>query len=386
MSYRSIKKEMGISFNKAVDWYRAIHNIDPEYELPEWNLINMRREWGIFSHLRDIVVINEEGASGVSLEAKYIDTTYKVCRSIFAKDYNPDLSIPSDDKLDYINQCIASFKLQTESETLHKEALSILKLSTDNIEFTKDGAAYFDSSQASSFVGDSIKDNKKGMRWVGTSENGISRLLNNLGLSNVVVFMGDTEVPKEVKEVIFNHGITDRATGKHYMCSAPSASSTRNAAFPYVEADTRTDIYNVWCLITRFKNMKYLLEGLGSKIEVTDSDSVDPNSIPEFMDNNDIVDVIVEWKGKPTTAHAFKENGKVFVYVVNIAKFKARIAMDGSASFPIFELTKSETILSILKHPNVDYTNDPKGTVTGNYKYISSPGVLTMKNGDSVKV
>lgn len=384
MSYRDIKKEMGISFNKAMDWYKTIHNIDSDVKLPEWNLLNMKREWGIFSHLRDMVVVNEEGASGVSLEAKYVDSTYKVCRSIFAKDYDPNLNIPDEDKLDYINQCIASFKLQTESETLHKETLPILKFSTDNIEFNEDGVAYFDSSQASSFIGGDIHDNKKGMRWVASSENGISRVLNNLGLSNVVVFMGDDSVPVEVKAVIFDHGLTDRATGKHYMCSAPSASSTRNATFPYVEADTRTDIYDIWCLVTGFKNMKYLLEGLGSKVDVTDE--VDPNSIPEFMDNNDIVDVVVEWKGKPTTAHAFKENGVVSVYVVNIAKLKARLAMDGSASFPIFELTESERILSILKHPNVDYTKDAVGTVSVPYKYISAPGVLTMKDGDSVEV
>jgi hypothetical protein len=183
------------------------------------------------------------------------------------------------------------------------------------------------------------------MRWVASSEDGISRLLEKYGLSQVIVFMGEQGKTEEdnatllsTKENIFLRGITDIASGKHYMCSAPSASSTRHADFPFIEASCPVDVFKIWCEITGFKTIEDLVAGIGS----------------------------------------FKD-GK---YIVNLAKLKARIAMRGSNSFDTYQTVQNPNVLWKLKHPNVDYVSDASGTTKVPFKGITSPGVLEMKNPD----
>jgi hypothetical protein len=187
------------------------------------------------------------------------------------------------------------------------------------------------------------------MRWVATAEDGISRILESYGLSQVIVFMGaqgkseeENEMLLNAKENIFLNGITDIRTGKHYMCSAPSASSTRHADFPFIEAETKFDVYKIWCEVTGFKTIEDLLSNIGS----------------------------------------FKD-GK---YVVNLAKLKARIAMRGSNSFDMYKTVQNPDILYRLKHPNVDYVRDAKGTTNVPYKTITTPGVLEMTNSDGTVI
>ena len=122
------------------------------------------------------------------------------------------------------------------------------------------------------------------------------------------------------------------------MCSAPSASSTRHADFPFIEASSPVDVFRIWCEITGFKTIEDLVAGIGS----------------------------------------FKD-GK---YIVNLAKLKARIAMRGSNSFDTYKTVQNSTVLFRLKHPNVDYVRDAKGTTSVPYKGITSPGVLEMTNPD----
>lgn len=411
--YNNLKKEFGYEFSKMEEWYRTTHHLpkDTVKYLPKPNLLAMRNRWFILNHLKSLC---KNDCASIPVDA--IDGSYAVCRRVFAKDSRPDHTLDGDTKenirkelevlgitmtnsvfknkrkqdlsdelreakINYINECLSTFKLQTDTELLHKENLDILKFGFDNLEFIGN-EVLFDSSKASRVVNGDIEVRDSQMVWVSTAEDGISRILRAKGLSQVIVFMGKDEEDNpeliQMKERIFLHGIRDKATGKKYLVSAPSASATRHADFPFVEASHPRDVYKLWCEITGFNNMSHLLSNLGS--EITLDNVIDPEvlaKIPEFKDDSDLFNVRVNFNGDEVIAHGFKINGQVKVYALNIAKLKARIAMRGSNSFDLFKMTKSSSILDILKNPNVDYVKDPSGTVTVPYKTITAPGVLS---------
>lgn len=339
----SVKESLGNDYKRAITWYRLLH---PEIsKMKVENYKTMENQWKLILSVSNMIETDEENnISTCTVEEKYLEKTFRLFSSVF----NGPKIIPDEDTMrKYIADCLDTFKQQTVSEVLHKNSISLLKMSMEDIEFDIHGNAVFDSSKASTFMGGTIdkKTNGSNMRWVLSSEDGISRLLDKYGKSQVIVFMGTTAKTDEeamalheAKVNIFKKGITDVHTGKHYMCSAPSASSTRHADFPFIEADTPEDVYKIWCEITGFKDIDSLVKGIGKN-----------------------------------------KDGKV---VVNLAKLKARIAMRGSNSFDTYKTVSNEDVLYRLKHPRVDYVRDAKGETCVPYKGITAPGVLEMKNPD----
>lgn len=338
---REVKESLGRDYQRVLTWYHIIH---PHVKkMGDEHYQEMMVQWRLCKAVEGMIEIDEESSlSTCTVEEQYLERTYRFFTALFNGDKT---QCDDSEKRAYIAECMAQFSRETSTETLHKNSISLLKMSLEDITFGPDGLATFDSRNASVFIGSDIQNKSKSMRWVASSEDGISRLLEKYGLSQVIVFMGEqgkTEEDKAImlstKENIFLHGITDIATGKHYMCSAPSASSTRHADFPFIEADSPADVFKIWCEITGFKTIEDLISGIGS----------------------------------------FK-NGK---YIVNLAKLKARIAMRGSNSFDTYQTVQNPDVLWKLKHPNVDYVRDAKGTTSVPFKGITSPGVLEMKNPD----
>lgn len=339
---KEVRESLGRDYHRVLTWYHIMH---PHIKrMRDEHYKEMEREWKICKAVEDMIEIdNDSSLSTCTVEEQYLERTYRFFTMLF----NGDKLAQRDDseKRSYIADCMAQFTRQTSTETLHKNSISLLKMSLEDIQFDSTGNAIFDSRNASVFIGGNIQSKSKSMRWVASSEDGISRLLEKHGLSQVIVFMGEQGKTDEdnatllsTKENIFLRGITDIASGKHYMCSAPSASSTRHADFPFIEASCPADVFKIWCEITGFKTIEDLVAGIGS----------------------------------------FKD-GK---YIVNLAKLKARIAMRGSNSFDTYQTVQNPNVLWKLKHPNVDYVSDASGTTNVPYKGITSPGVLEMKNPD----
>lgn len=339
---REVRESLGRDYQRVLTWYHIIH---PHVKkMHDEHYQEMMVQWRLCKAVEGMIEVDEESSlSTCTVEEQYLERTYRFFTMLF----NGDKLAQCDDseKRAYIAECMSQFTRETSTETLHKNSISLLKLSLEDITFDASGLATFDSRNASVFVGSDIQNKSKSMRWVASSEDGISRLLKKYGLSQVIVFMGKQASSEEEavgllesKRLIFLNGITDVSTGKHYMCSAPSASSTRHADFPFIEASCPMDVYKVWCEITGFKTIEDLVAGIGS----------------------------------------FKD-GK---YIVNLAKLKARIAMRGSNSFDTYKLVSNENVLWKLKHPNVDYVSDASGTTDVPYKGITSPGILEMKNPD----
>lgn len=380
-----VKESLGRDYHRVLTWYHILH---PEIKkMKDYHYKDMEREWRLVSAVSQMIEIDSEsGLSTCTVEERLLETTWKVFTRLFNGSKTPT---DPDTMRSYIAECINQFERDTSTETLHKNSISLLKMSLEDIQFDSTGNAIFDSRNASVFIGSNIQSKSKSMRWVASSEDGISRLLEKYGLSQVIVFMGEQGKTEEdnatllsTKENIFLRGITDIASGKHYMCSTPSASSTRHADFPFVESSNRIEVYDIWCEITGFKNMKELLHGLGTKVEVEKLLDFDINDLPEFKTNADIVETKAIVNGKETIVMVFRENNKVVCYVINLAKFKARIAMRGSNSFDTYQTVQNPNVLWKLKHPNVDYVRDASGTTSVPYKGITSPGVLEMKNPD----
>ena len=338
-----VKESLGRDYHRVLTWYHIMH--PSVKKMKEEHYKEMEREWKICKAVENMIEIdNDSSISTCTVEEQYLERTYRFFSTLF----NGDKSANDDsEKRNYIAECINQFKRETSTETLHKSSITLLKMSLEDISFDVSGNAMFDSRNASTYIGANINRQNNGscMRWVASSEDGISRLLEKYGLSQVIVFMGeqgktpeDNEKLLATKENIFLRGITDVSNGKHYMCSAPSASSTRHADFPFIEAESPVDVFKIWCEITGFKTIEDLIKGIGS-----------------FKDGR---------------------------YIVNLAKLKARIAMRGSNSFDTYQTVQNPTVLFRLKHPNVDYVRDASGTTNVPYKGITSPGVLEMKNSD----
>lgn len=348
-----VRESLGRDFSKAIIWYKGIYGSVMLDGMTDERYLDMENKWKLMIAIGSMLEVDpQSGNTAVTIEQRFLDRTFVVLSRMFN---GPDIPSSDDEKRSYIAECMELFNRQTMTETLHKESASVLKLSYEDISFGQlysngpNNCPFFDSRRASKFIGSNIQRNQgTTMRWVETSEDGISRLLASHGLSQVIIFMGTQGKTEEeqtillsAKTQIFLHGVTDIATGKHYMCSAPSASSTRHADFPFVEASSPADVYRIWCEITGFDTIESLLGGIGS----------------------------------------FK-NGR---YMVNLAKLKARIAMRGSNSFDTSKVVNNPEILRRLQNPRVDYVSDAKGAVQMPYKTITSPGILEMQNLDGTK-
>ena len=336
------KERFGRSYDKATMWYSLIHKKSvSKFDYSDYE--DCYQQWNIMVALGQMVtpVELENGSKEnvLSLETRFIKRTFEICAEIFNLQSDAQ---SEEDKLDFINSCLNQFKRQTVSETLHKASCRILKMSFEDINESPNGEWVFDSRKATKATSGTS------MRWILTAEDGISRLLSDMGREQVVVNLNTTETEngsKEqeaknsaVKEQIFLHGIRDIATGKHYLCSAPSASSTRHVDFPFVVADKPEEIYDLWCQITGFSDITELVGNIGHR----------------------------------------NDDGSITMV---FAKVKARIAQNGANSLSTGK-TASERIRERLRNANVVFVPDCKGSIDIPYKKISAIGVLSMEHPD----
>jgi hypothetical protein len=335
------KERFGRSYERATLWYSLL-NKKPVISFTSEDYDTCYNQWQVFNALGDMIgTVELEDGSNVDkliLEEKYIDKTFRLMTTIFGVS---ETSVTNDDKIDFIQSCLSKFKRSTQSETLHKASLKIIKMSFEDIQNTGNG-----------YIFDSRKCGTGNMRYILTSEDGISRLLSDMGKEQVVINLetsyleGDSLEEKEryraMKENLFLNGITDIATGKHYLCSAPSASSTRHVDFPFVRADSPSEVYDIWCSITGFANLDELASNIG---------------------------------------HQNSDGSISMVF----AKVKARIAQNGANSLSTGK-TATERIRNRLRNASVVFVPDCKGTVNTPYKKIISTGVLGMEMPDGSNI
>lgn len=249
------KETLGKDFAKAVSFWKQLRNIQAmdEHDYPE-----MTESWEVLKTL--VNISHENGAFDLR-------ETANALKEIFCP--TADFSAYSDEELaSFVQASIEQFQLSAFTERLVKESTDIIKMSMDNVEFTPDGAV-FDSSEAASFTGKKIEYSKKNsiMRRVESSEDGISRMLQEKGKTSITVFMGQQgRTPEEQqfldnrKREVFTHGITDVATGKHYLFAFQNPSSARKANFMFVEADDWDEIKALWCEVTGTGSLEELVE------------------------------------------------------------------------------------------------------------------------------
>lgn len=239
------RDELGKEFSKAVSFWKQLRGIEDmtEYDYPE-----MVTSWNILKHLVD----TDPCAGTFSLR-----DTAMALRNIFCP--TADIRGYSDEELaSFIQANIEQFQLSAFTERLVKDSTDIIKMSMDNIQFTDHGA-FFDTTEAAHFTGKKIDYDKKNsiMRVVESSEDGISRMLQKRGKTSLTVFMGQQGKNEQEqllldkqKEEVFTNGITDVATGKHFMWAFQNPSSCRKANFMFVEADDWGEVCSLWMEIT----------------------------------------------------------------------------------------------------------------------------------------
>lgn len=245
------REELQNDYSKAVSFWKQLKGIEM---MDETDFSNMTSSWKI---LKSLIEINpDDGAFDLRKSAESL-------KEIFCP--MTDISKYSQDELsEFVSSNLEAFRLSAFTERLTKESTDIIKMSMDNMEFTKDGVI-FDSSQAVHLTGKKIDYDKKNsiMRIVESAEDGISRMLQEKGKSSLTVFMGQMSVTNDgeeqkmidsMKELVFRNGVTDIATGKHYMWAFQNPSSARKANFMFVEAQDWDEVCQLWLDITGIKD------------------------------------------------------------------------------------------------------------------------------------
>lgn len=324
------KDELGKDFGKAVSFWKQLKDIK---HMSANDYTEMTEKWFILTSLFND--IEENGAENRTITDSLIGTAESL-RDIFCP--SADISHYSDDELkEFIDNYLEEFSLSVFSKRLKKENTEIIKMSMDHISFNENGIAYFDSTKASKFTGKEVKAHKTDMRIVESSEDGISRMLIEKGLSSITIFMGKTAQGEEemallndCKDNIFRNGLIDIATGKHYIFAFQNPSSCRKSNFMFVEANSWNDVVSLWCEITGFK------------------------TFDDFK------------------AEFFDAEGKVVM-----AKLLARISTRGSNSFNLSKISPvwSEKIAKA----NISYCKDPSWTINRPFKTMKGPGCMEMQ-------
>jgi hypothetical protein len=326
------KNELGKDFTKAVSFWKQLKGIKYMSANDYTELVD---KWKIITSLFNN--IEENGVENRTITDSLIDTAESL-KNIFCPTAN--ISNYSDDELkEFINNYLEEFSLSVFSKRLKKENTEIIKMSMDHISYNENGVAYFDSSKASKFTGKEVKAHKTDMRIVESSEDGISRMLMEKGLSSITIFMGKTAKGEEemamlnnCKDNIFRNGLIDIATGKRYIFAFQNPSSCRKSNFMFVEANNWNEVVALWCEITGFK------------------------SFDDFK------------------TEFFDAEGKVIM-----AKLLARISTRGSNSFNLSKI--SPVWAEKIAKANIDYCKDPKWTITRDFKTMKGPGCMEMQTG-----
>lgn len=331
----SAKEELGRDFERAIMFWKQLKGIS---SMDVDNYMEAVESWKL---LNSLVTVSDDKDKDIEIAVtdSLLATAEKI-RDVFCP--GADVSGYSNEELsNFIEDCLEQFALSVYTKRLVKESTDIIKMSMSNIEYTADGNAVFDTSKANRFTGEKIEYNERNnvMRIVESSEDGISRMLEEKGISSLTVFMGlqgknDEEqlLIDKRKGEIFRNGITDVATGKHYMFAFQNPSSCRKANYMFVEAETWEDVKVLWLEITGMKDWEQFLR--------------------TFLD----------------------KEGKVVM-----SKLIARISTRGSNSFNLSKVSP-EWAEKIAK-ARIDYTKDIKMEIDRPYRTMTAPGCMELVEG-----
>ena len=315
------QEELGQDFGRALVFWKNLKNIK-KMSIQDYS--DMTESWTVLTALVDEDNTNSTMDTAVALAELFAPGT--------------DVSNYSVDELNnFITECINIFVAHTTTERLKKDNMTIIKMSMEDLEVDNNNAFTFDSSKASTFTGEKVVIGETAkMRLVGTSEDGISRMLQEKGLSSVTMFIGlQSQTPEEQimidaqKAKLFTEGFTDISTGKHYMPAFQNPSSVRQANMMFVEAQNWDEIMQLWLEITGLNTWE--------------------NFSKAFFD----------------------KEGKVV-----LAKLLARVSCRGSNSFDTSKI--SEKWSDEIKKARVYYVEDPSVEIIRDYKTLDRPGHLEM--------
>ena len=324
--------ELQSDFDRAVLFWKKLKGLK---RMSVEDYTDMVDSWKLLKSL--LGVIDEDNAT-INVTETFSSVANKLAEIY---DLEKDFSNSSDEDIkSFIMSTLENFSLSVFAKKLKKENTEIIKMSMDDFEFS-DTNIVFDSSKASKFTGDEVRIHKGEMRIVESSEDAISRMLMERGLSSITVFMGKTSSDEEEKKLIdeakrrvFTEGFTDKFSGKHYMFAFQNPSSCRKANFMFVEANNWDDVKSLWCEITGLKTW------------------------------NDVLNAFCD------------ENGEVVM-----AKVLARVSTRGSNSFNTMKIDPE--MGEIIKNFNVKYVKDTETEVFKDYKTMKGPGLMEMVRGES---
>lgn len=352
-NYSRLNKEDLISLLKADDEKKALANNNARIELGVdfakakafWSNINGRKAKA--EDLDDVVStwkVMSNLASEPIMEGSLIEIATSLS-GIFNLDYYVENK--TDEELaDFINTMIDQFKTDTQTEVLHKDGYKIIKASLADIEVINN-VCYFNSNNACVFTQDEIKVMREqnggkihSMRVVETSENGFSRMLEELGedVTYLMLFMGDTETSEgwgaleidQLKELIFTNGLFDTNTGVHYNFGIKGPSMDRKANHLFIPVEGWKETFDLWFKITGTKDIKGFIEAFGDEVV--------------------------------------------------LAKVLARVSTRGSSSFDISRV--SPEVAEVISKARVYYSKDTQTIVSRKYHQLVSPNVLEERTGE----
>lgn len=328
-AYDNARKQLGLDYNRAVAFWS--------------NLNNKKATW---SDMDEVVLVWKTLSSMINLEDN--DDLKSMARSIsniFGVDFNVDNK--SDEELGlFINQYLEQFIRDTTTETLHKDGYKIIKASLSDVKVINK-TCYFNSSNACVFTQDEIKILREqnggkiySMRIVETSENGISRLLSELGedVTYLMLYMGDVASEEswngmainDLKERIFMNGLIDESTGIHYNFGIKGPSMDRKANHLFIPVKGWEETFKLWFKITGTKNIEGFTNAFGTEVVM--------------------------------------------------AKMLARVSTRGSSSFDISKI--SPEVAKEIAKARVYYSKDTETIVSRNYHQLTAPNVLESKSGE----
>lgn len=175
------KEELGLDFIKAVSLWKTISGRrflrakDYEPAINCWNFMTQVAE--VVNHVIEVPT------GWDNLKVAHALRSYLKPAGVTAELLN---SFSDEEICDFITESVQTFEKLTETETIHKKTMNIIKMGMDSI----DSNLCFDSSKAT-VITEEIKYGDNSMRKVGTAEGGISRMLEKNNLETVTTFMGE---------------------------------------------------------------------------------------------------------------------------------------------------------------------------------------------------
>ena len=186
-----------------------------------------------------------------------------------------------EDKRAFIGNMLDGFKKATTTEILTKENVEMLKFAFKDIQFGDDTISY-DSSKAVKLDAKElakldIREKKSIMRWVATSEDGCTRLLQPMGKNLISINLDTSDEERnmdkalliKMKFMLLKNGIVDKATGKRYRFCFQTASGKRKANYLFVEAETQEEVFEIWFQLSGTKNAEGFYKAFGTRPSIS---------------------------------------------------------------------------------------------------------------------